>query len=188
MDLQGLHIQSVRAKCIYMYDDVLLNQKLWTSIGVGRNDDPTIDNPNNKMLRIGSTGSVGSWGDGQVKADDASNLLTTAEGKVRIGPNSNLYKLNIGGAIYLKQKNAETLVGVDSDSTCTWIRTLSDHGFLLGMNKHSCSYTDPVQRNLYVGITEVQAAQIREKLKNKYGMLVYKDILSEDHAIAPKST
>lgn len=188
VDFQGLHIQSVRAKRIYMYDDVLFNQKFWTSMGIGRNDDPTIDNPNNKMLRIGSTGSIGFWGNGQVKADDAPNLLITTEGKVRIGSNSNLHKLNIGGAIYLKQKNVETLVGVNSDSTCTWIGTLSNHGFLLGTNKRSCFYIDPVQRNLYVGITEVQAAQIREELKNKYGMFVYKGILSEDYAIAPKST
>ena len=162
VDFQGLHIQSVRAKRIYMYDDVLFNQKFWTSMGIGRNDDPTIDNPNNKMLRIGSTGSIGFWGNGQVKADDAPNLLITTEGKVRIGSNSNLHKLNIGGAIYLKQKNVETLVGVNSDSTCTWIGTLSNHGFLLGTNKRSCFYIDPVQRNLYVGITEVQAAQIRD--------------------------
>ena len=188
VDFQGLHIQSVRAKRIYMYDDVLFNQKFWTSMGIGRNDDPTIDNPNNKMLRIRSTGSIGFWGNGQVKADDAPNLLITTEGKVRIGSNSNLHKLNIGGAIYLKQKNVETLVGVNSDSTCTWIGTLSNHGFLLGTNKRSCFYIDPVQRNLYVGITEVQAAQIREELKNKYGMFVYKGILSEDYAIAPKST
>ena len=188
MDFQGLHIQSVRAKRIYMYDDVLFNQKFWTSMGIGRNDDPTIDNPNNKMLRIGSTGSIGFWGNGQVKADDAPNLLITTEGKVRIGSVSNPHKLNIGGAIFLKQKNVETLVGVNSDSTCTWIGTFSNHGFLLGTNKRSCFYIDPVQRNLYVGITEVQAAQIREDLKNKYGMFVYKGILSEDYAIAPKST
>ena len=157
-------------------------------MGMGRNDDPTIDNPNNKMLRIGSTGSIGFWGNGQVKADDAPNLLITTEGKVRIGSNSNLHKLNIGGAIYLKQKNVETLVGVNSDSTCTWIGTLSNHGFLLGTNKRSCFYIDPTQRNLYVGITEVEAARIRTELKNKYGMFVYKGILSEDYAIAPKST
>lgn len=143
-------------------------------MGIGRNDDPTIDNPNNKMLRIGSTGSIGFWGNGQVKADDAPNLLITTEGKVRIGSNSNLHKLNIGGAIYLKQKNVETLVGVNSDSTCTWIGTLSNHGFLLGTNKRSCFYIDPTQRNLYVGITEVEAARIRTELKTSTACLSIK--------------
>jgi hypothetical protein len=171
-----------------MYDKVYFNQKFWTTIGPGRNDDPTVNNPNDKMLRIGSNGAIGFWGNGKVEQDDAPNLLITQEGKVQIGSVSNPHKLNIGGAIFLKQKNVETLVGVNSDSTCTWIGTFSNHGFLLGTNRRSCFYIDPVQRNLYVGITEVQAAQIREELKNKYGMFVYKGILSEDYAIAPKST
>ena len=188
VDILGLHIQSTRAHRIYMYDKVYFNQKFWTTIGPGRNDDPTINNPNSKMLRIGSNGAIGFWGNGKVEQDDTPNLLITTEGKVRIGSVSNPHKLNIGGAIFLKQKNVETLVGVNSDSTCTWIGTFSNHGFLLGTNKRSCFYIDPVQRNLYVGITEVQAAQIREELKNKYGMFVYKGILSEDYAIAPKST
>lgn len=188
VDILGLHIQSTRAHRIYMYDKVYFNQKFWTTIGPGRNDDPTINNPNDKMLRIGSNGAIGLWGNGKVEQDDAPNLLITQEGKVRIGSVSNPHKLNIGGAIYLKQKDVETLVGVNSDSTCTWIGTLSNHGFLLGTNKRSCFYIDPVQRNLYVGITEVEAARIRTELKNKYGMFVYKGILSEDYAIAPKST
>ena len=115
-------------------------------------------------------------------------MLISKEGRVKIGSVGNPHKVNIGGAIYLKQKNVETLVGVNSDSTCTWIGTLSNHGFLLGTNKRSCFYIDPTQRNLYVGITEVEAARIRTDLKNKYGMFVYKGILSEDYAIAPKST
>lgn len=188
VDILGLHIQSTKAHRIYMYDKVYFNQKFWTTIGPGRNDDPTINNPNDKMLRIGSNGAIGLWGNGKVEQDDAPNLLITQEGKVRIGSVSNTHKLNIGGAIYLKQKDVETLVGVNSDSTCTWIGTLSNHGFLLGTNKRSCFYIDPVQRNLYVGITEVEAARIRTELKNKYGMFVYKGILSEDYAIAPKSS
>lgn len=188
VDILGLHIRSTRANRIYMYDKVYFNDKFWTTIGPGRNDDTTINNPNDKMLRIGSNGAIGFWGNGKVEQDDTPNVLITQEGKMRIGSIGGLHKLNIGGAIYLKQKNVETLVGVNSDSTCTWVGTLSNHGFLLGTNKRSCFYIDPTQRNLYVGITEVEAAQIRTDLKNKYGMFVYKGILSEDYAIAPKST
>lgn len=174
VDILGLHIQSTRAHRIYMYDKVYFNQKFWTTIGPGRNDDPTINNPNDKMLRIGSNGAIGFWGNGKVEQDDAPNLLITQEGKVQIGSVSNPHKLNIGGAIFLKQKNVETLVGVNSDSTCTWIGTFSNHGFLLGTNRRSCFYIDPVQRNLYVGITEVQAAQIREELKTSTACLSIK--------------
>ena len=187
-DYQNLHIKSSLGKKIYLYGKVFFDEKHWASLGAGRHDDPTINNPNAKMLRIGGNNGIGFWGNGKVEADDLPNMLISKEGRVKIGSVGNPHKVNSGGEIYLKQKNVETLVGVNSDSTCTWIGTLSNHGFLLGTNKRSCFYIDPTQRNLYVGITEVEAARIRTDLNNKYGMFVYKGILSEDYAIAPKST
>lgn len=187
-DYQNLHIKSSMGGKIYMYGRVFFDDKHWTFLGAGRHDDPTFSNPNEKMLRIGSNDGIGFWGNGRVEADDVPNMLISKEGKIRIGSVESIHKLNIGGAIHLKQKDVSTLVGVNSDSTCVWIGSLSNHGLLLGTNSHSALYMDAAHHNVYVGITEVQAAQIREELKNKYGMFVYKGILSEDYAIAPKSS
>lgn len=50
------------------------NQKFWTSFGIGRNDDFTINNNNNKWLRIGSKGGISLWGNTGVTDNDTPQV------------------------------------------------------------------------------------------------------------------
>lgn len=188
-DANGLHISSAIGKKIYLYDKVYFNDKFWCTLGAGRNDDATINNPNNKMLRIGSNAGIGFWSNGQVGTDDTPNLWLLNDGNVRIGTMSTSYKLNVAGSIYSEHNGIQTLVGLDADSSSAWLGTRSNHGMYLGTNGQSSLYIDGGNtNNVYIGLTDATVATIRAELKNKYKLFVNKGILSEDYSIAPKSS
>ena len=161
-DSEGLHVRSAIGHKIYLYDKVYFDDKYWTSLGPGRNNDPTINNANNnKMMRIGSNGGLGFWGTAGVEANDNPQLAVKANEVSTTVPMSLLFD--------------------------GWIGTYSNHGLHLGTNNGSALFIS-ADRNLYVDLSHDDVSKIRAELKNKYRLFVKKGILSEDYAIAPNSS
>lgn len=171
----GLHIQSAGAHQIYLYDKVYFDDKCWTSFGPGRNNDPTINNDNSKMLRIGSKGGIGFWGTAGIDTNNTPQFAVNAnqvKSSVPVSVQTNNIKLFIGNATN------------DSDG---WMGTISNNGLHIGTNNGSALFIT-ADRNLYVDISHDEVPKIRAELKNKYRLFVRKGVLAEDYAIAPISS
>lgn len=159
------------------------------SMKIGRNGAPTIQGVlNGKWLRIGGNNGVALWGNGNMNDEDRPHVLIEQD-KMTIGQVANsTYSLNVGGAIYAENGVVKTYIGKDSDKDDAWIGTNSNHGLYLGTNGQSCLYFDADNKNTYIGLIDTSVAQIRRELKEKYSLFVAKGVLSEDYAIAPKSS
>ena len=171
----GLHIQSAGAHQIYLYDKVYFDDKYWTSLGPGRNDDPTINNANSKMMRIGSKGGIGFWGTTGVDTNDTPQLAVA----------SNQVKSSV--PVSIKTDNIDLFLGSTLNDPDGWIGTTSNNGLHIGTNNGSALFIT-ADRNLYVGILHDEVPKISAELRNKYRLFVKKGILSEDYAIAPISS
>lgn len=175
-DPEGLHIRSAIGHKIYMYDMIYWDHNYWTSMGPGRNDDPTINNSNQKMLRIGSNGGIGFWGTAGVTANDTPSLYVSGESMQTRVP------------VTIKPNDSVTMfLGTSTNDNDGWMGTYSNHGLHLGTNNGSAMFIG-TDRNLYIGLNDTEAAAIRAELKSKYTMFIAKGALSEDYAIAPKSS
>lgn len=141
----------------------------------GRNMCPSIINPNDKMMRFGSKNGFGFWANGNVEKDDTPHL--------RIQSNS----ITSYTAFKVDKGNAKVVLTSNTDNTSGWIGTESNHGLYIGTNNQSQLFIDNKQI-MYIGMTKIEANKIKAELRNKYQLFVYKGILSEDYAIAPKST
>lgn len=174
-DSEGIHIKSSGGHKIYLYDRVHFNDKYWTWMGAGRNDDPTIYNPNSKLFRIGSSGGLGFWADNSIETDDTPQL--------------SIYGQNIGTTVPLTVKSGtiQILLGGVNNNADAWLGTKSAHGVSLGTQNKQALYIGTDQK-LYVGLTKEDVGKIGTELKNKYTMFVGTGVLAEDYAIAPKST
>lgn len=187
-DPDGLHFESNGGHKIYFHDKVYFNKECWTTFGAGKNNDPTINNPNSKLFRIGGKGGIGFWTDGNVESNDTPNMRLGTNGGLSIGTVSNpIYKLNVGGAVFTESDGVKTFFGKDSDKDDAWIGTKSGHGMYLGTSGSSSFYID-TDRNVYIGLIDTEVAVIRAGLKTKYNLFVSKGVLSEDFGISPKST
>lgn len=171
-DSNGLHIRSASGHKIYLYDKIYFDDKFWTSIGPGRNNDPTINNANTKMLRIGSNGGVGIWGVTGVEANEQYQFHVSGTAVSTTVP------------VKVKNGNITLFMGVAKDEKDAWIGTITGQGMHLGTNNKSVAYLG-ADDNMYVGIVDETVATIRQELKSKYRLFVSKGILSEDYAIAP---
>lgn len=176
-DSEGLHVRSAIGHKIYLYDKVYFDDKYWTSLGPGRNNDPTINNANNnKMMRIGSNGGLGFWGTAGVEANDNPQLAVKANEVSTTVPMSLLF-----------DNHVNLFLGYAVNHDDGWIGTYSNHGLHLGTNNGSALFIS-ADRNLYVDLSHDDVSKIRAELKNKYRLFVKKGILSEDYAIAPNSS
>lgn len=174
-DSEGLHVRSAIGHKIYLYDKVYFDDKYWTSLGPGRNDDPTINNVNSKMMRIGSKGGIGFWGTTGVDTNDTPQLAV----------GSNLVKSSV--PVSIKTDNIDLFLGSTLNDPDGWIGTTSNNGLHIGTNNGSALFIT-ADRNLYVGILHDEVPKISTELRNKYRLFVKKGILSEDYAIAPISS
>ena len=155
---------------------------------IGRNGDPIIASNIEKWLRIGGRNGLALWGNNEVNNDDEPTVLLKG-GVVTIGQvESPGYKLNVGGSLYLERAGIKVYVGRDISDTNAWIGTESNHGMFLGINKQMCMYFDADYRNGYIWLETTDIRNIRQELKSKYTLFVGRGVLSEDYAIAPKST
>lgn len=176
-DSEGLHIKSATGHKIYLYDKVYFDDKYWTSIGPGRNNDPTINNANNnKMMRIASNGGLGFWGTVGAETNNTPQLII----------NANYVGATVPMSVTVKD-GIRLYFGYAVEHSDGWIGTQSNHGFHLGTNNSSALFID-ADRNLYVDVPHDDVSKIRAELKTKYRLFVKKGILSEDYAIAPKSS
>ena len=172
-----MHVRSAIGHKIYLYDKVYFDDKYWTSLGPGRNNDPTINNANNnKMMRIGSNGGLGFWGTAGVEANDNPQLAVKANEVSTTVPMSLLF-----------DNHVNLFLGYAVNHDDGWIGTYSNHGLHLGTNNGSALFIS-ADRNLYVDLSHDDVSKIRAELKNKYRLFVKKGILSEDYAIAPNSS
>lgn len=174
-DSLGLHISSSVGKKIYLYDNIYFDNKHWTSIGPGRNDDPTINNANAKMFRIGSNGGVGIWGTTGVKVNDDPGFYISGS------------QVSCALPVVVKNGDNRFQIGVAKTSNDSWVGTLTEQGVYLGANNGAVMYLG-TDRNLYVGLKKTEIETIRQELKNKYRMFVTKGVLAEDFGISPQSS
>lgn len=156
---------------------------------IGRNGDPAIKSElNAKWLKLGGTGGIAFWGNGNIDTEDSPHVLIK-ENSMTVGQvTSNNYTLNVGGAIYTERDGVKTYFGRDTGHDDAWMGTRSKHGFYLGTNSLSCMYFDAEYNNAYIGLIDTSVAQIRKELKEKYTLFVAKGILSEDYSIAPRAS
>lgn len=174
-DGQGLHIRSVTGNKIYLYDKVYFDQYAWASFGPGKDNHPTIDNPNSSVLRIGSNGGIAFWGGSGVQVDNNPQFYLT---ETAVGANV---------PVSIKDGNISLYLGATADSNDAWIGTTTNQGLYLGTNNKTVAYLGS-DNNIYVGLTDEGVRNIRQELKTKYHLFVAKGILSEDYSIAPKSS
>lgn len=174
-DNQGLHIRSAVGNKIYLYNKVYFDQHFWTSFGPGRNNDPTIHNTHDKMFRLGSNGTVGIWGGAGVDTNDKPQLHVTGTQVKTTVP------------IKVDQNNITLFMGLAQDLKDAWVGTTTAQGMHLGTNNKTVVYLAP-DDNMYVGLTDDDVKTIRQELKSKYKLFVADGTLSEDYAIAPKSS
>lgn len=174
-DGQGLHIRSAIGHKIYLYDKIYFDDKHWTSLGPGRNNDPTINNANDEMMRIGSNGGIGMWGTSGVEANNTPQLYISGT------------SVDANVPLQVKNSGITLLFGTAVDKKDGWIGTLTNQGVHLGANNNSVAYLGP-DDNMYVGLGDDDVKTIRQELKSKYKLFVAKGLLSEDYGIAPKSS
>ena len=129
-DTEGLHIRSMGAKKTYLYGQVYFDEKFWTWMGAGRNEDPTIYNPHSKLFRIGSEGGLGFWADSSIETDDAPQL--------------SVYEQNISTTVPLTVKSGaiEILLGGVNNNADAWLGTKNAYGVSLGTQNKQALYID----------------------------------------------
>ncbi|WP_303209094.1 hypothetical protein [Bacteroides oleiciplenus] len=147
----------------------------YLSIKNGRNQDATIINPAAKWLRIGSKNGIAFWGNETAETNDAPHFKISA--------------VEVSSYVPMKivQGNITVLYSISNADDAAWIGTTSNHGLHLGTRNSSLFFIDNTH-NVYIGMTKQEADNVKQELKNKYRLFVTKGILSEDFAIAPKST
>lgn len=156
---------------------------------IGRNGAPTIKGKTaDKWLRIGGWNGIAFWGNRNMDDEDTPHVLIKETG-MTIGRVANpKFALNVGGSIYAEADGIQTYFGKDTDHDDAWIGTNSKHGLYLGTDGKSSLYFDVDNNNTYIGLRDVDVAQIRQDLKKKYTLFVAKGMLSEDYGIGPRST
>ncbi|WP_205123806.1 hypothetical protein, partial [Bacteroides salyersiae] len=174
---KGLILTSEKARKIYLYGNAYFDQYAWCALGPGRNNDPTINNDNNRLLRIGSTGGVAIWGNRKVASDDKPQFSVKG---------SEVYSY-VPLSIQPDDKVRIFLGTSNGDPNDGWIGTINDNGLHIGTHNMSSMYIGTDQ-NIYLGLNHTEMSQIRAELKSKYKLFVGKGILSEDYSIAPKSS
>lgn len=161
----------------YMYTgiDFYEGNSNYLKLKSGRNMCPSIINPGDKLMRFGSKNGFGFWANGNVEKDDTphfkiqSNLITSYT------------------AFNVDKGNVKVAVTSNSDNSTGWIGTETNNGLHIGTNNQSMFFIDNKQ-DVYIGMTKTQANLVKAELRDKYRLFVYKGILSEDYAIAPKTT
>ena len=176
-DSDGLHIQSHVGGKIYMYDQVYFDERYWASMGAGRNDDPTINNNNDKMMRIGSNGGIGLWGSPGVNDNDTPHLFVSGQS----------VRTTVPLLVTDNTSKIQLYLGTSDDNRDAWIGTNSANGMYLGANNNFAMYIGS-DNNMYIGLGNSEAKNIRPELRNKYRIFVSKGILSEDYSVAPKAS
>lgn len=168
---------------IYVGEKVYFDPYCWTYVGPGKNNDPTINNPDvNHVLRIGSTGGINFWGNNNVFEDidptlsiSSHYIASTTQITMNLKPSANKSQINfLIGCSYPDEKDA-------------WIGTYSNHGLHVGANNSSALYLG-TDNNIYMGLADSEVDKIRKELKDRYRLFVSKGILSEDYTLAPKAS
>lgn len=144
-------------------------------VGYGRGNQMTISNQMTSLLRINSYGGIGFWGNGL--AGDNDNPLVTFSG--------NSASFNV--PLTTVNSNIPFTIKSNSANDAAWIGTTSNSGIEVGTN-NICSFYIGNGQNVFFGFNKSNATAIKDALKTKYRVFVDKGILSEDYAIAPKST
>lgn len=153
------------------------NQKFWTSIGIGRNNDFTINNNNSKWMRIGSKGGISLWGKEGVTDNDTPQVIINGQ---RVSCNVPFH-LQPGTGV-------EVYFGLAKDDHKeAWIGTVTNSGLHIGAADESAIYIG-TDNKIFLGLSEHDIKSVRKELKDKFDVFVNRGILSEDFAIAPKSS
>lgn len=166
----------------YIAENIYFDPFCWTFVGVGKNFDPTISNPDpNHKLRFGSTGGISFWGtNGVLDNNDPTFII-----------NSNYILSNTKILTNIKTGNNNSInliMGTSSpDEKDGWIGTYSNHGLHVGANNSSALYLG-TDNNIYMGLADSEVDKIRKELKDRYRLFVSKGILSEDYTLAPKAS
>lgn len=147
----------------------------YLNVKSGRNQDAAIINPAAKWLRIGSKSGVAFWGNENADNDDSPHFKI-------LGTEVDSYV-----PIKMMRNNVTMVFSTDEMNSAGWLGTSTNNGLCLGTNSTSQFFIDNIQ-NVYIGMSKQEANKIKQDLRNKYRLFVTKGILSEDFAIAPKST
>lgn len=174
-DASGLEISSEVGKKIFLYDKVYFDQHNWTYLGSGKYDEPIINNPNNKNLRIGSNGGIALYGKSGVETAENPTMYLS----------SDLVSFSTG--IRVIEDSVKIYMGASKDLNHGWLGTKNNTGLYIGTNDYSTLYISE-DHNLYIGLNHNAVSQIRADLKSKYKLFVSKGIVSEDYVIAPQNS
>lgn len=147
----------------------------YLNVKSGRNQDAAIINPAAKWLRIGSKSGVAFWGNENADNDDSPHFKILGTEVYSYVP------------IKMMRNNVTMVFSTDEMNSAGWLGTSTNNGLCLGTNSTSLFFIDNIQ-NVYIGMSKQEANKIKQDLRNKYRLFVTKGILSEDFAIAPKST
>lgn len=179
---QRLHDSSITLACdgnitaqSFQLSDIRDSRLSMLDIKFGRNGDATIGNREHKLMRIGSVGGIGIWGDGNYGGNDTPDLKIFNSEIISTLP------------IRVIRGNIKIIMGKAQNSKYAWLGTYSDHGLTLGTNNMTSIFMDN-KNKVYIGLSDDQIASIRAELKNKYNLFLGKGVLSEDYAIAPVSS
>lgn len=155
----------------------------------GVSNNPTIRVTKDSWFRIGGKWGIYFWGNDNVEANNNPTLSILGDNVgIGTGPNRPEYKLDVrDGGIRVYKNNIQIMMALNNTQTAGWFGTLSNHPLCLGANNGEAIFIDASQR-VYIGLTVATIDKIKADLKNKYDLFVDRGVLSEDYAIAPKST
>lgn len=125
-------------------------------------------------------------------ANNNLNLIAKNQMKFRVNTSNDILSLSANNVsihenLELEKNDVTLRFGLDNNKVYGWIGTTSATGCFLGAGGHANMYLDDTY-HVYIGPNATQAIAIKEELKNKYRLLVYGGVLSEDFAIAPKTS
>lgn len=120
------------------------------------------------------------------------NLIATNQLKLKVNKSQEVAslstdKISVFQNLEMTKNNIVVRWGLDNNNALGWIGTTSADGCIFGAGGHANMFMDNAY-HVFIGPTANEATAIRPELRNKYRLFVYGGVLSEDLAIAPKSS
>ena len=141
---------------------------------------------NRGFIGMVNDNNIGFWGAGGSGWGLTMNVVT---GRVGIGTSNPTTTLDVRGpaSFYLGGDNGPQVdISSNTLNTAGWIGTANKYGFYIGTNKTAQVYLDTTD-NVFIGFVGVPIPEA-PNARNKFDLFVHRGILTEDYALAPKSS